>query len=360
MYRRKHLALSFVIVALASAILAAACQQAAPVPSPTTGPAAAPTKAPAPPTQAPTAAPTKAPAKVDFPTAGKSITMLVPWAAGGGTDVGARLLAPLVEKELGAPVQVVNRPGAGSQVGIAEFVRAKPDGYTLGATNMPSTNSLYLEPERQATFSRKDFQLVALHVDDPGAVAVKVDSPFKDMKDLVDAARAKPKTIKASTTGLKGSAHLAALQVERATGAEFALVHFDGFAPAQTALLGGHIDVQFGYVGEFLPQVKSGNLRILGVMDREQSKYYSGVKTFEEQGIKLYWASARGWSVPAGTPKEIVNILSAAIKRSIETQEHQQKMDEMGLTLRYMNPDQFTKYWDEVDAQVEKLLELAK
>ena len=269
--------------------------------------------------------------------------MLVPWAAGGGTDVGARLLAPLLEKELGAPVQVVNRAGAGSQVGIAEFVRAKPDGYTLGATNMPSTNSLYLEPERQATFGRKDFQLVALHVDDPGAVAVKVDSPFKDMKDLVDAARARPKTIKASTTGLKGSAHLAALQVERATGAEFALVHFDGFAPAQTALLGGHIDVQFGYVG-----------------DKEQSKYDPGVKTFEEQGIKLYWASARGWSVPAGTPMEIVNILSGAIKRAIETPEHQQKMDEMGLTLRYMNPDQFSKYWDEVDAQVEKLLQLAK
>ncbi|MHB0869294.1 MAG: tripartite tricarboxylate transporter substrate binding protein [Chloroflexota bacterium] len=361
-----------VSVAAAAAVASLAlvgCSQAAPTPaSPTkaaqSSQAAAPTSAPAAaqPTSAPAAAqPTAAPAKkVDFPQKGKPITLLVPWAAGGGNDVGARVLAPALEKELGTPVEVVNKTGAGSQVGITELVKSKPDGYVVGATALPATNTLYLDKERKAVFGRKDFQPLAMHVVDPGVIAVKADSPYKSVKELVEAAKANPEKVKVSSTGVMGSAHLAILQVEKVTGAKFAIVHFDGFSPSLTALLGGHIDAQFGYAGEFLSQVKTGQVRLLGVMDKEPSKFFPEVKTLESQGYQVYMASSRGWSVPVGTPKEVVDVLSGAIKKAMTAEEHKKKMDEMGLALRYMDPAELGKYWDEVDAQITPLMELAK
>jgi tripartite-type tricarboxylate transporter receptor subunit TctC len=293
-----------------------------------------------------------------FPQPGRPITINVPWAAGGGTDLGARIYAAALERELGTSVQVINRTGAGSQVGITEFVNSTPDGYTIAATSLPATNGLYIDPERQATFDRDDFLPLALHVADPGVVAVRADSPYQTFDDLIEAARANPETITASTTGVRGSAHMAVLQVTRATGAEFALVHFEGFAPSQTALLGGHIDVQFGYAGEFLPQVRAGAIRLLGIMDSEPSPFYPDVPTLESMGVDLEWASSRGYALPAGTPQEVVDVLEAANERIMQSEDMQNRMRDMGQTVRYMGPEEFAAYWDEIDAEVEQLIPL--
>ena len=350
---------------LASAALATAgCSQAASPPAPTTAPAPKPaaTAIPAEPTKAPASAqPTAAPApKVSFPEKGKPITLIVPYTAGGSVDIAARVLAPALEKELGTPVQVVNRPEAGAQVGTTELARAKPDGYTLGYTVLPTTITLYLDPERKAVFSRKDFAPVAMHVIDPGVVGVKADSPYKTMQDFVNAAKAKPGAIKIAVTGVMGPSHLDVLQTQALTGAQFAVVHFDGGAPGLTAMLGGHVDAKYGNIGDFLPQMKSGNIRILGIMDTQENKFLPGVKTMESQGIKQYSAVSRGVSAPAGTPKEIVDAISGAIKKIIASNEHKAKMQEMGQTLRYMDPAEFGKYWDDVEAQVKPLMSLVK
>jgi tripartite-type tricarboxylate transporter receptor subunit TctC len=364
---------SFITLAiLAASLLVLACAEPvvepmpAPAVQPTPAPPVAPAETPVAPA-APAATPdvlgeraTPAPAAptTTFPEPGRPITIIVPWAAGGGVDLGSRIYAPLLERELGTSVQVLNRPGAGSQVGMSEFVMADPDGYTIGATALPATNGLYLDPERQATFDRDDFLPLALHVADPGVVAVRADSPFQTFDELIEAARAAPESITASTTGVRGSAHMAALQVTRATGAEFALVHFEGFAPSQTALLGGHIDVQFGYAGEFLPQVRLGAVRLLGVMDSEPSPFYPDVPTLESMGVDLTWASSRGYSVPAGTPQEVVDVLEAATERVMQSEEMRTRMEDMGQIVRYLGPEEFAAYWDEVDAEVEQLVPL--
>src|SRR5665647_1207380 len=202
----KRVILSLATVATAGMLLAA-CGGPAAAPAATTAPAKpAATTAPAAPaaTKPAASAATAAPAaaKSTFPEKGKTITIIVPVNAGGGSDVSTRLMLPALEKILGTSVQVENKPGAGQQLGHTEFSKSKPDGYTIGMTNLPTTLTTYLDKERQAVYNRKTFQTIAAPVMDPGAIFVKADSPYKTLKDLVDAAKAKPSTIKGSTTGI--------------------------------------------------------------------------------------------------------------------------------------------------------------
>lgn len=119
---------------------------------------------------------------INFPQKGKTIQILVGFAAGGSSDVGARILASGLEKELGIPVLVVNKPGASGQIAYTTLTQAKPDDYTIGNTNFPSAVVTYLDSARKATYSRKNFEPLTLHVIDPGLIAVKKDSPFKTLK----------------------------------------------------------------------------------------------------------------------------------------------------------------------------------
>jgi len=297
----------------------------------------------------------------DFPQKGKTIQMFVGFAAGGSTDVASRILASGMEKELGTPVVVVNKPGASSQICYTALSQAKPDGYTIGNTSFPSLLVSYTDPVRKATYNRKSFSPLALHVIDPGLFAVKADSPFKTLKDLVDAARANPKKIRVTTTGIQSDDAFAVLQLQKITGAQFAMVHFaQGSAPGMTALLGGKIEVFGGNVGDLLSQLRSGEVRVLGIMDDKQSPFCPGVKTFEEQGYKLYSSALRGFSAPAGTPTEVLEVLSEAIKRVVATEDHKKRMVDMGLTLRYMDPARFAKIWGEYEETIKELLPLTK
>ncbi|MBM4312451.1 MAG: tripartite tricarboxylate transporter substrate binding protein [Deltaproteobacteria bacterium] len=297
----------------------------------------------------------------DYPQKGRTIQVLVGFAAGGSSDAGARILASGLEKELGTSVLVVNKPGASGQIAYTALTQAKPDGYTIVNTNFPSSIISYLDPARKATYTRKSFEVLALHVIDPGLIAVKADSPYKTLKDLVEAAKANPKKVKISTTGIQSDEAFAILQLQKMTGAQFAMVHFaQGIAPSVIALMGGKTDAFCGNVGDLLSQFKSGEVRILGIMDDEQSPFYPGVKTFEELGYKLYNAASRGFAAPEGTPREVVNILSQAIRKVVATDEHKKRMADMGLTLRYMDPTRYAKYWTECEATYKDLLPLTK
>ncbi len=298
----------------------------------------------------------------EFPAKGKSITMILGTSAGGSTDVGARILAAAMEKDLAATatrIQVENKPGAGWQIGLTALARSRADGYTIGFTILPQTITNYLDPERKAVFDRKSFQPLGMQVVDPGVIAVKAGSPYKTLQEVIDAAKANPGKLKASATGILSDDHLAVLQLQKLTGARFAIVQFDGSAKAMTALLGGHTDVYFGNVGDTYPQAKAGEVRVLGVMDDDESKFLPGKTTFS-QGIKLESSSSRGLSAPTGTPKEIVDFLAGAIKKAIDDPEHMKKMEEQGLTVRYMDPARMEKYWAEMEEQIKPLMGIAK
>lgn len=364
MKTRRTLAL---ITALTLAAFVAAC--GGPAPTPTAAPAkpaAEPTKAPAAPaapTAAPAAAPTKAPEPTKpaaaWPEKGKAVQLIIGYPAGGGADIAARVLQPILEKELGTPVQVVNRAGAGSQVAITSVATAKPDGYTLGYANWPTMITIYLDSERKAAFGRKDLQPVALHVSDPMAIAVKADSPYKGIKDLLDAAKAKPDTVKVGTSGILSHEHISFLQMQKETGAKLNIIAFDGASPAVTALLGGHIDgVGLGF-SSMLSSAKAGQTRIIASLGEGADQFLPGTKSMAGQGLKGYFALGRGWFYPAGTPKPITDAMSAALKKAFATEEHKKKIFEVGQVTTYMNPEEFGKWWDDMEATVKPLMSLA-
>ncbi len=345
------------LVAMVSVAVLAGCSQSPPTASPTAAQAAAP------PTAAQAAAPTAAPAavpKASYPEKGKSVNFIVPWAAGGTTDTIGRLAASALEREFGVPFQVVNKAGANSQVGLTELTRSKPDGYTMALTNLPTTAITYTDPENKAVYGRKDFAPTANLTIDAYVIAVKADGPFKDLKTFIDAAKAKPEGIKVSDSGLASATHFGTLLLQQAAGVKFAAVHFDGSAPAMTALLGGHVDAMSGSSAGMMDQVKSGQVRLLGIMDTQESPHFPGVKTMESMGYKVYIGPTIGFSMVAGTPKEIVDLVSATTKKVLADPEVKGRIDRLAYPIRYMDPQQFATHWDSQEELVKKLLPVAR
>ena len=365
MKRKLVLGLSLSAVA-ALTLMAVACSSpaAAPTAAPTKAAAPAATTAPAAPaaTKAPEAtkpaapAATTAPAAAAWPVKGQSITMIVPFGAGGSTDIGARLIAPGMEKALGVPVNVVNKPGAGSQTGLTEIAKAKTDGYTIGFSNLPNSSLIMADPERKAAFGPKDFQFLGAQVMDPSAIGIPANSPYKTMKDMVDAAKAKPETIKFGSDGPMTDDHLGIFLLEKASGAKFASVGFDGAAANIAALLGGHIDASFGHVGDFVATSKDGKVRVLAVADKERSPYFKDTATLTEMGYPVSNSSTRTIVVPAGTPKAAVDALSKAMKTAWDDAEHKKRMEDAGLTLRWMDGAATQAYSDEMDKLAKDLV----
>ncbi len=341
--------------------LLVACSSAAQPPTPTqstsqTSSATEPTK-PAVSSLISTATPAT---KLDFPAKGKTITMIVPWAAGGVADTGSRILAAALEKELGIPIEVVTKPGAGTQTGLTELARSKPDGYTVGQISSPTFQTLYMDPERQAIFKANSFVPIAGHVDDPGALGVAAESPYKTLNDFLDAARAEPEKIKVANTGTGTLTHFEALQVQRTAGVKFSHVTFDGGATAVTALLGRHVDAYTGTLPDFIPHIKSERIRVLGVMSQARSSFAPDVKTFKEQGLDVILGTTRVWAAPAGTPEAIVSFLNSAFKKALEDPEVQKKTAETGQSLRYLSPSEITKLWADLETLVTELRPLVQ
>ncbi|HEX2988389.1 MAG TPA: tripartite tricarboxylate transporter substrate binding protein [Chloroflexota bacterium] len=352
------------LVAVLAVVSVVGCSQAAPAATPTkaAAPAAQATAAPAAaaqPTTAPAAAaqPTAA-AKVNWPEKGKTVTIIVPVAAGGGSDVSTRVLQPSLEKTLGTNIEVINKAGANQQLGHTEFSKAKPDGYTLAMTNLPTTFTNYLDADKKAVYNRSTFVPVAAPVLDPGIICVTKDSPYKTMKDLVEAAKKDPGKISIGATGIMTAPHLMLLQAEKITGAKFNIVQFDkGAADATNALLGGHINGQSGFIGDLFTQVKSGNIRALAVMDTERSPFLKDIPTMKELGYDLVYYTARGYSIQKGTPQGVVDVLENAFKVASSDPDVKKKQDEMGLTQKYIGSKEYGALWDKMEKDAKPLID---
>jgi tripartite-type tricarboxylate transporter receptor subunit TctC len=295
----------------------------------------------------------------DYPA--KPITLQVPWPAGGSSDMGARILAGIAEKKLGQPIVVINRVGAGSQVGLSELAKAKPDGYYLGAVSLPALNTIALDPERKAVYDIDSFIPIINQVLDPGFIFVRPESPYKTLKDLLEDARKRPGQIRASTTGILSDDHLAILMMEEAAGVKFRIVHFDGLAPGMTALLGGQIDVTFDNVGGVAPRVNAGQLRGLALMDRERSKFVPDIQTTVELGYPtVISSSTRGVMGPKGIPHPIVKKLQEVFLEAMKNPEHMEKMEKAGLAIRPMVGEAYARYFRDLHEKAKPLVEMSR
>ena len=285
----------------------------------------------------------------------RPITMIVAYSPGGGTDVAARTLAPYIEKYLGnnASITVLNKPGAGGEVGFTELANADPTGYTIGFVNTPNIATIPIE--RDTRYTVDSFQPIGNVVDDPGVFAVLPGSEYKTLDDLVAAAKERPGELTFSSTGIGSDDHLAMLRFERLSGADFRHVPFEGSAPARTALLGGHIDVGVINAGEAMPYVQEGQLRLLGQMGDERWEGAPDTPTFKEQGYDLVSGSQRGIAAPKGVPQEYVDALATAIEKAIQDPEFRKKAEEQALPLRYIGPADYQELLNTTKEQAQQV-----
>jgi tripartite-type tricarboxylate transporter receptor subunit TctC len=237
----------------------------------------------------------------EWPT-GRPIQVVVPFPPGGGVDQMARVLLPYVARHLpGAQFVVENRGGAGGQIGFEAVFNARPDGYTLGAVSAPALLTIAIE--RRVRYRVTEFSYIANVVDDPSAVWVPANSPYRSVQDQLAAARQKPGTLTLGTTGIGSDDHLLQIALEAAAlGASFIHVPYAGTAPMQTALLGGHLDVGSFNLSEGVAGLRDGRFRALAHGGSERWKAAPDVPTFRELGVDVEGGSQRGIFGPPGCP----------------------------------------------------------
>lgn len=292
----------------------------------------------------------------------RPVNLIVMAPAGGATDIGARIVTNIAEKLLGQSLVVVNKAGAGGQVGWTELARAKPDGYTIGFVIHPGMNTVVLDPERKAIFDLDSFVPIINHVLDPGVVWVRAESPIKSFKELMDSAKAKPHTITAATTGILSDDHLNILMAEEAVpGAFFRIVHLEGNAVQLKEGIAGNIDVAFDNVGGALKALRSGQIRILAITDSERSKFIPDVPTTVELGYPtVISSSARGIVAPKGTPPAAIKKLAEVLEKAMQDPEHIKRMDDQGLGVRALTGEAHMRFYREAHEKARKYVEWAK
>ncbi len=267
------------------------------------------------------------------------INMILAYAPGGGTDIVARALAPFIEKQLGgnARVVIVNRPGAGGDIGFGAIAAAQPDGYTIGFINTPPVMTIPIE--RKPAWDLRSFEFLGNVVDDPGTFCVHQDSPFKSLADLAAFAKANPKAVSVGTTGIGSDDHLAMLMFERSAGVSMNHIPFKGSSETRTAITGKHITVAAINVGEALQYLKSGSpLRCLGQMTATRMSMAPDWPTFKESGFNFEMASLRGLAAPKGLPAAIRDRLATAIEKAVADPAFRAQAERAFAPVRYLSP----------------------
>lgn len=286
----------------------------------------------------------------------RGLMLIVPYGAGGGTDVTARLLARDLEVALGKPVTVENRAGGGGWIGWGALAAARPDGYTLGYLNVPSMYAGYLDVKVGRKETLDSFTPLMNHVIDYNVWAVKADSPYKSVKDVVEAAKKAPDGISVTAYGAGSDDHLAILSMQVETGTKYAIIHHRSTADARAQALGGHVDVLGANVSEVAEEVRAGQLRLLGVMSPQRSRFLPAAPTFKEQGFNQVWSVSRGIAAPAGLPKDVEAKLTAALEKTLSSKEHQQKAEQLSLEPLLIKGEAYRKFLKDNEQDTKKLM----
>jgi tripartite-type tricarboxylate transporter receptor subunit TctC len=286
----------------------------------------------------------------------KPISMIVAYAPGGGTDLVARALAPYIEKYLGggAKIVIINRTGAGGEIGFTALAAAPADGYTIGFVNTP--NLLTIPIERQTQYHWTRFDLLGNVVDDPGNFSVHADTPVKNLAELAAQAKANPGKLSYGTTGVGSDDHLAVLMFERIAGVKLNHIPFKGSADVRTALVGRQIDLASINIGEALQAQKGGSpMRQLGQMSPGRTTLAPDLPTFREQGFNIELSSLRGMAAPKGLPADVRQRLVQAVQQAIADPEFQAKAVQFYAPIRFLNPAQFETVMRDAEAQFREL-----
>ncbi len=269
----------------------------------------------------------------------RPIELIVPFAAGGGTDVLARALAEAARKHLPQNLLVINRAGASGGVGWGELVNAKPDGYKLAIITVELTMIPHMGIIK---FTADDMTPIARLNADPATIAVRADSPYKTIEDLLDAARKQPGSIRVGNAGPGSLGHLAAAALEDKVGARFTHAPYRGAGPAVLDLAGGHIEAVAVTPVEVATYVQAGKILPLAVMsDKRIAAGWEQVPTLRERKIDLLIGGWRGLAAPKGTPPDVIATLAKAMAETLREPALRETMAKQNMGEGYLDQDAF-------------------
>ena len=288
----------------------------------------------------------------------KSVTIVCPWGAGGGTDRVARFLAAELEKEYGKPFTVVNKTGGGGAVGHGAGAYAKPDGYTLTLVTLEIANMHWMGLTK---LTYEDFDYVIQVNQDPSCVIVKADAPWHSITELlVDIAMHSGKYMFSGSSA--GSIwDLSRIGLFDKVGVPMDYVKWiptKGAAPSIVELLGGHVDVITCSAPEAAAQLDSGQLRALAIMADERNPKYPDVPTLKELGIDWSSGTWRGIAVPKGTPEEVINSLYGKLSKITNSEKYKDFMSKNGFGIKIRNSDEFSNFVEEQNITWKNILKI--
>jgi tripartite-type tricarboxylate transporter receptor subunit TctC len=282
----------------------------------------------------------------DYPN--RPVTMVVPFPPGGVADITARPVAEAMGRFLQQPVVVENKAGAGGGVGMQYVSRAKPDGYTV----LLALSSISIIPEadkilgRDPMFALNQLVPIARFTADPTVLAVRADSPYKSVKDLVEAARKSPGSIPYGSSGNYGTMHVPMEMFNGAANVKMLHVPFTGAGPAVVALLGGQVEALSTGPSSVMGHIKGGKVRVLATWGESRHPALPDVPTLKELGYDAQFSQWTGLFVPAGTPEPIVAKLREAAKFAVNDATFQAALAKVETPIQYLDQPGFKSFWD--------------
>ena len=288
----------------------------------------------------------------------RPITLVVPWGAGGGTDAVARMLASLMEKDLGQPVNVVNRTGGSGVVGHSAIASAAPDGYTIGLITVEIT---MMHHQKLTELNPTSYTPIALVNLDPAGFQVRADSPYKTMTDVVAAIKAAPPgKLKASGTGQGGIWHLALagfLRDARIDPAAVPWVPSNGAAPGLQDLVAGGVEFAPVSLPEARSLIDAGKVRSLAVMAKDRAALFPNVPTLKEAtGSDFTTGAWRGIAAPKGLPPAVAAKLEASVRKAYDSKDYKDFMAQRGFGLLWGNGREFAAFMAKADADMKAVM----
>ena len=295
----------------------------------------------------------------NYPT--RPVQVVCPWGAGGGTDATARIVAAVLERELGQPFNVVNRTGGSGVVGHSAIATAAPDGYTLGIITVEIA---MMHWQGLTELNPRSYTPLALMNEDPPGVQVNVNSPYKTVQELADAIKAAPPgKFKASGTGQGGIWHLALVGWVTAMGLKpdhVAWVPSNGAAPAMQDLAGGGIDLVTCSVPEARAIIEAGKARSLAIMAAQRNPQFPNVPTLREaMNIPYDTGAWRGFAAPKGVPAPVATKLTASLKKVYDSKDYKDFMSSRGFGTVWGDAAEFAKFMDESDKKMGEAMKAA-